>query len=225
MSSESGRRGAPPRLSVGVNGADALYLGRDLDRLTDAGVSLFHVDVMDGVFCPQMTVGPQFVTAVSASHLTDVHLMIDDPLEKVAAYAEAGAESITIHVEATRHPHRLLQRLGELGVTRGLALNPGTPLAAAAPLLDEIDQLLILAVNPGWPGQSFIPGTAARLAAARELIAGRDITLGVDGGLTRANIAEIVRLGVDLIVSGSAVFADGDPGAGARLMLEAVAAT
>lgn len=223
MIDDGERRDPMPRLSVGVNGADALHLGRDLDRLTATGVRLFHIDVMDGVFCPQMTVGPGFVRAVSEHHPTDVHLMIDEPLEKVEAYVDAGAEIITVHVESTRHPHRVLQRLGELGVRRGLALNPGTPLDAAEPLLDEIDQLLILAVNPGWSGQRFIPATAARLTAARRMIEARGISLGVDGGVTRANIAEIASLGVDLIVSGSAIFADGDPAAGARQMLDLVA--
>jgi ribulose-phosphate 3-epimerase len=225
MTNDGKGLGPAPWLSVGANAADPLHLGRDLDQLAEAGVSLFHIDVMDGVFCPQMTVGPAFVRAVSAGRVTDVHLMIDEPLEKVEAYVDAGADIITVHVEATRHPHRVLQRLGETGVTRGLALNPGTPLSAAEPLLDDLDQLLILAVNPGWPGQRFIAGTAARLAAAREMIDQRSIALGVDGGVTRANIAEIASLDVDFIVAGSAVFADGDPGAGALLMLDAVRAT
>jgi ribulose-phosphate 3-epimerase len=187
-------------------------------------VSLFHIDVMDGVFCPQMTVGPSFVKAVSDRYPTDVHLMIDEPLEKVDAYVKAGARIVTFHVESTRHPHRVLQRLGGHGVTRGVALNPGTPLAAVDPLLDDLELLLILAVNPGWSGQSFIPGTPGRLSSARELIEGRNITLGVDGGVTRDNIAEIASLGPDVIVSGSAVFSDGDAAGGARFMLDAAGA-
>lgn len=216
------RLGAGPTLSVGVNGADALHLGRDLDRLAGAGVGLFHIDVMDGVFCPQMTVGPGFVKAVSEGYATDVHLMIDEPVDKVDAYVKAGARMVTFHVESTRHPHGVLQRLGGQDVTRGLAVNPGTPLAAVEPLLGDVELLLLLAVNPGWPGQSFIPGTAERLASARKLIDGRNIRLGVDGGVTKDNIAEVASLGVDLIVSGSAVFADRDPAAGARFMLDAV---
>ena len=216
--------GAGPTLSVGVNGADVLHLGRDLDRLVAAGVGLFHIDVMDGIFCPQMTVGPAYVKAISDGHPTDVHLMIDEPLEKVDAYVTAGARIVTFHVESTRHPHRVLQRLAGRDVTRGVALNPGTPLAAAEPLLDELELLLILAVNPGWPGQSFIPGTAHRLASARALIDGRNITLGVDGGVTRDNIEQIASLGADLVVSGSAIFAGGDTSGGARFMLDAVRA-
>lgn len=207
------------QLSVGVNPADPLHLGCELDRLVAAGVTLAHIDVMDGVFCPQMTVGPAFVKAVSSVLSTDVHLMIDDPLEKVDAYVAAGAARITFHLESTHHPHRVLQRLVGHGVERGVALNPGTPVGAAEPLLDELEQLLILAVNPGWPGQTFLPTTAPRLAAARELIAARRIGLGVDGGVTLDNLAHVASLGPDLIVSGSAVFAGEDPGRNARAML------
>ena len=203
--------GAPgPILSVGVNGADLLHLGEDLERLDRAGVRLRHVDVMDGVFCPQMTGGPSFVAAVSSAGPVDVHLMIDDPLEKVDAYVAAGAAIVTFQVEAARHPHRVLQHLNDSRVVRGVALNPGTPLTAVEPLLDELDLLLVLSVNPGWSGQRFIAATAVRLRAARELLAGRDIALGVDGGVTHENASWVASLGADLIVAGSAVFAGGD---------------
>jgi ribulose-phosphate 3-epimerase len=141
----------------------------------------------------------------------DVHLMIEDPLEKVRGYIDAGADMLTFHVEATRHPHRVLQALGP-GVTRGIALNPGTPVAMVEPLLDDAELVLILAVNPGWSGQRFAPGTESRLAAVRKLIdlSGKSIMLGVDGGVTRENAASIAAMGVDLIVAGSAVFDGGD---------------
>ena len=208
-------------LSVGIVSADVLHLADELDRLAAAGVQKLHVDVMDGVFCPQMTVGPGFVAALPPPFVVDVHLMIDEPLEKLGAYVEAGARALTFHVEATRHPHRALQSLADSGVMRGVALNPGTPIETVAPLLDELEQLLILAVNPGWGGQRFSPATVGRLAAARELIGERDIVLGVDGGVTRENIGEIASLGPDLIVAGSAVFADGDVTENARFMLAA----
>jgi len=208
-------------LSVGILGADLLHLGDQIDSLGEAGVELLHVDVMDGVFCPQMTVGPPFVAALPKGFVADVHLMVDDPIDKLAAYVEAGAGIVTFHVESTRHPHRALQSLAGSGVTRGVALNPGTPIASVEPLLDELELLLVLAVNPGWSGQSFIPATAARLTAARELIAGREIVLGVDGGVTRENVGYVASLGADLIVAGSAVFADGDVRGNARFMLEA----
>jgi ribulose-phosphate 3-epimerase len=214
-------RSAGATLSAGILGADLLHLAADLERLEQAGVQLLHVDVMDGVFCPQMTVGPAFVAALASRFPVDVHLMIDEPLEKVDAYVEAGAHVVTFHVEATRHPHRVLQRLAGRGVTRGVALNPGTPVGAVEPLLDELEVVLLLAVNPGWSGQAFIPGTAARLAAVRELIADREILVGLDGGVTRENAANIAALGADVVVAGSALYAGGDVTANARLLLTA----
>jgi ribulose-phosphate 3-epimerase len=210
-----------PGLSVGVIGADLLHLGDEVDALATAGVELLHVDVIDGVFCPGLTAGSPLVRALPGSFAIDVHLMVDEPLEKVDAYLDAGARILSFHVESTRHPHRVLQRLAGRGVVRGVALNPGTPLAAIEPLLDELELVLILAVNPGWPGQSFIPATASRLAQARTLVAGREIALGVDGGVTRDNARYVASLGADLIVAGSAVFDGDDPTDNARFMLRA----
>jgi ribulose-phosphate 3-epimerase len=198
--------GGAPELSAGMLTADLSRLGEELAALDPAGVELVHVDVMDGVFCPMLTVGPPVVRAIPDRFVKDVHLMIDEPLAKLDAFLDAGADIVTVHVESTRHPHRVLQRLAGTGVLRGVALNPGTPVAAALPLLDELELLLVLAVNPGWGGQSFIPSTARRVADARELIDGRPIALGVDGGVTRANVDEIAELGVDLVVAGSAIF-------------------
>ena len=208
-------------LSVGVLGGELLDLGEDLAQLADAGVELLHVDVMDGVFCHEMTGGPELVAALPECFVVDVHLMIDDPLEKVEAYVEAGAQIVTFHIESTRHPHRVLQRLDGCGVIRGVALNPGTPIMAVEPLLDDLELLLVLAVNPGWSGQSFISATAGRVATARELIAGREILLGVDGGVTRQNANHVASLGVDMVVAGGAVFAGGDLTGNARFMLTA----
>jgi ribulose-phosphate 3-epimerase len=201
---------ATPALSVGVMSADLLHLGDEVDRLARAGVTLLHVDVMDGVFCPQMTAGPALVAALPDEFVIDVHLMIVDPLDKVVAYAAAGADIVSFHVESTVHPHRVLQRLGALGVTRGVALNPGTPVAAVEPLLDDLDLVLLLAVNPGWSGQTFNPKTADRLRAVRELIGEREVRVGIDGGVTLANAAAIGELAPDLVVAGSAVFGADD---------------
>jgi ribulose-phosphate 3-epimerase len=208
-------------LSVGILAADLLRLGEQIELLGEAGVELLHVDVMDGVFCPQMTVGAPFVAALPEGFIADVHLMVEDPLDKLDAYVDAGAGILTFHLESTPHPHRVLQSLAGSGVTRGVALNPGTPIASVEPLLDELELLLVLAVNPGWSGQRFIPTTAARLAVARELIDGREIALGVDGGVTRENVGYVASLGADLIVAGSAVFAGGDVTDDARFMLAA----
>lgn len=211
-----------PQLSVGILTADLLRLGDELEALDAAGVELVHVDVMDGVFCPQTTVGPPLVKALPDRFVKDVHLMIDEPLEKVRTYVDAGAGIVTVHVESTRHPHRVLQSLADSGVVRGAALNPGTPLSVVEPLLDELELLLVLAVNPGWSGQSFIPSTERRLAEARALVDGREIVLAVDGGITKDNVEHVASLGVDLIVTGSAVYDGIAPAENARAMLEAV---
>ena len=227
-------RAAAPTVSVGVITADLLSLGSEIALLERTGVKLAHVDVMDGCFCPIMTVGPPFIKAIKTSLLKDVHLMIEEPLEKVADYVAAGADIVTVHVEDCSHVHRVLQKLATLanvndaerGIVRGVALNPGTPLEVLEPLLDEVEFILLLAVNPGWGGQKYIPATTARIARVRRMIAdsGKDIILGVDGGITKENIAQVAATGADLIVTGSAVFDGKTPEANARFMLEAVAA-
>jgi ribulose-phosphate 3-epimerase len=225
-------RDSSPTLSVGILTADLLRLGSEVSLLERTGVKLVHVDVMDGCFCPMMTVGPPFIKAIKTPLFKDVHLMIEEPLEKVADYIAAGADVITIHPEACSHVHRVLQKIRGLtntndparGIVRGVALNPGTPLEVIEPLLDEVELILLLAVNPGWGGQKFIPTTTARIAKTRHLIvnSGRKILLGVDGGITRENIAEVAKTGADLIVTGSAVFDGKAPEENARFMLQAV---
>jgi len=222
-------RAASPALSIGVLAADLLNLGREVAALEQTGVPLLHFDVMDGRFTPSITVGPPLIRAIRTPLLKDVHLMIRDPLAALADYVAAGADMITVHVESCVHIHRVLQQLGAMknandpgrGLGRGIALNPGTPIEAIVPLLDEVDLVLLLAINPGWGGQAFLPSTFARLARVRQLIAasGRPILLGVDGGITRANVGKLAGTGVDLVVTGSAIF-DGDtPAANAAAML------
>jgi ribulose-phosphate 3-epimerase len=226
--------GGPPRLSVGILTADLLDLGSELDRLASTGAELVHIDVMDGVFCPQITVGPPIVAALRTPLLKDVHLMIDDPLSKLDAFLAAGADMITFHLEGARQPHRVLQSLAGATtvrdparrVIRGVGVNPSTPVEAVEPLLDDLDYVLVLAINPGWSGQSFLPSTGARIERVRRLIeaSGRRILVGVDGGVTRANIDQVARLGADIIVSGSAIFDGEDVEANAAFMLDRIRA-
>jgi ribulose-phosphate 3-epimerase len=226
-------RAAAPTVSIGIVTANLLSLGSELALLEGAGAKLVHFDVMDGCFCPLMTVGPPFIKAIKTPLLKDVHLMIDEPLEKVAEYVAVGSDIVTIHVEACSNPHRVLQKLGSLtnandaerGVVRGVAVNPGTPLEALDPILDELEMISLLAVNPGWGGQKYIPSTYARIERVQRMIkeSGKDIILCVDGGITKENIAQVAATGADLIVTGSAVFDGKTPDANAHFMLDAVA--
>jgi ribulose-phosphate 3-epimerase len=225
-------RSDSPTLSVGILTANLADLGAEVRLLERAGVRLVHFDVMDGRFCPMMTLGPPVIKAVRTSMWKDVHLMIADPLEKVRDYVAAGADIVTVHVESGQHIHRVLQMLGSMknandparGLLRGIAVNPGTPIEAVEPLLDEVELILLLAVNPGWSGQPFLPSTPARVRKARQMIAasGKDILIGVDGGITRANVAEAAAAGADLIVTGSAVFNGKSPAENVSFMLEQV---
>jgi ribulose-phosphate 3-epimerase len=208
-----------PSLSVGLMAANLMALGEDVGRLEAAGARLAHFDVMDGGYVPVLTAGAPFIKAVRTAMLKDVHLMVREPLASLGDYVAAGADIITIHPDACTHPHRVLQVLGSMKhrdradrtVARGVALNPGLPVDALDPLLDDADMVLLVAINPGWGGQAFIPATLGRIEAVRRRIAasGRDILLAVDGGITRANVGQLAGRGADLVVTGSAVF-DGD---------------
>ncbi len=225
-------RQAAPLISVGILTADLMSLGSELELMETAGVKLLHVDVMDGCFCPMMTVGPPFIKAVKTPLLKDIHLMIEDPLNKLESYVAAGADMITVHVESCRHIHRVLQKLGGMTnvnnpdkkILRGIALNPGTPLETITPLIDEVEMVFLLAVNPGWGGQKFIPFTERRLSQLRHMLkeSKKDIIVGVDGGITRDNIADIARMDADIIVTGSAVFDGKTPLENAKFMINAV---
>ena len=221
-----------PTISVGVLTADLMSLGSEVLRLEQTEVKLLHVDVMDGCFAPMMTVGPPFIKALKTPLLKDVHLMIQDPLEKVDAYVAAGADVITVHAESGSHIHRVFQKLGEMsnandparGLVRGLALNPGTPLAVLKPLLDEVELIMLVGINPGWGGQTFIPSTFSKIEKVKGMIAEveRDILLCVDGGIKRENIADFAATGVDIVVTGSAVFDGKNPVENADFMLSSL---
>jgi len=227
-------REAAPTISVGMMTADLLKLGSEIALLETSGAQLVHFDVMDGCFCPMLTIGPPIVKAVKTPLLKDVHLMITEPLAMLADFVKAGADIVSVHLEADRYIHRALQELGgmqnandtERGLVRGLVLNPGTPVEAVEPMLDEVELVMLLAVNPGWSGQRLGAQTPRRLERLRRLVeaSGNDILVGIDGGITRENIGEVAKLGPDLMVAGSAVFDGKDPMGNAKFMLEAVAA-
>jgi ribulose-phosphate 3-epimerase len=189
---------------------------------------------MDGSFCPQLTVGPGFVAAVAAAGIpVDAHLLVDEPRRLLPDIVAAGPAVVTVHTEATRHPHRTLQELTALAaarpapVLRGVAISPGTPVTAVEPLLELTDLVLVLAVDPGWPGQPPAANTRRRVAAVRHLAAeaGRPVMVGVDGGVTMANAAEIAGWGADVVVSGSAIYDGRDPAGNLDRMLARLSMT
>jgi len=224
--------GTGPRLSAGVLTADLTRLADELD-LIRGRAHWAHVDMMDGSFCPQLTVGPAFLRAVAPAGVpVDAHLLVDEPLRFLPEVVSAGAAIVTVHAESTRHPHRALQELTALAaaagrrVIRGIAINPGTPVQAIEPVLELADLVLVLAVNPGWPGQALAANTARRITAVRELTraAGHPVMVGVDGGVTRANAGQVAAWGADLVVSGSAIFDGKDAPGNLAAILAAVGA-
>jgi ribulose-phosphate 3-epimerase len=223
-----------PTLSAGVLSADIMKLGEELAALERSGVGMVHVDVMDGCFCPALTVGPSYVKGLRTPLLKDVHLMIREPLDSLDEYVAAGADMITVQLETSIHIHRVLQRLSGVesinepgaGIVRGLALCPATPLEwLTEPLLEEVDVIVLLAVDPGWSGQTFAPATLARLAKVKALVSasGRDILTAIDGGITADNIGMVADAGPDVIMAGSAVFTGGRTAENARTLLAAMA--
>jgi len=186
---------AVPNISVGILTADMMNLDSQLKLVEDAGVRLLHFDVMDGCFCPMLTAGPPFIKAIQTSLFKDVHLMIEEPLDKLQGFALAGADIITVSVESCRHLHQALKIIGEMenvndaqrGILRGISLNPSTPIETVEPVLDCVEMVLLLAVNPGYGGQKFIPSTQTKLRRLQQLIdrSKRDIFICLDGGVKK----------------------------------------
>lgn len=194
--------------------ADFARLGEEVKTVEAAGIAMLHVDVMDGHFVPNLTIGPVVVEAARrATQLPlDVHLMIEDAERWVADYAKAGADIIGVHAEACPHLHRTVQQIRALGKKPSVVINPHTPIAAIEWVLRDVDQVLVMSVNPGFGGQSFIPSALEKIRDLRQLIAakGYRIDIEVDGGIKIDNIAEVVAAGANVIVSGSGVFGTKD---------------
>lgn len=212
-------------MAPSILSADFARLGAQVDEVLDAGARVIHVDVMDGAFVPPITIGPLIVDAVAerihdTGAVVDCHLMIERPEAQVAEFARAGADSITIHAEATAHVSRAVHAIHEAGCNAGVAVNPGTPVASLDAIAGGCDLLLCMSVNPGWGGQSFIAGSTGKLSALSALAP--DAVIEVDGGIDAATGPTAATAGGDWFVAGSAIFGTDDPGAAYREIAAAV---
>lgn len=204
------------KIAPSILSADFAHLGAQVQTAIAAGATIIHVDVMDGHFVPNLTIGAPVVAALKpitapAGVSLDVHLMIEQPERLLADFARAGADMITVHTETCPHLHRTLQAIAELGARPGVTLNPGTPDASIEEVLPLVARVLVMSVNPGFGGQAYIPASTARIRRLRAALdaLGSEAELGVDGGVKIANAAEIAAAGADVLVAGSAVFAGG----------------
>jgi ribulose-phosphate 3-epimerase len=204
-----------PLIAPSLLSADFLRLQQECDMLNQSEADWYHLDVMDGNFVPNISFGPMLIAFFrkATKKTCDVHLMIEQPDRYVKAFHEAGADILTVHIEACTHLHRTLQQIKELGMKAGVALNPHTPVELLKPILKDIDLVCLMSVNPGFGGQQFIPATLEKIKELRQLIAstGSKALIEIDGGVTLDNAPSIIEAGADVLVAGNTVFKSADP--------------
>jgi ribulose-phosphate 3-epimerase len=214
------------QIAPSILSANFAELGRDIAAVERGGADLIHIDVMDGHFVPNITIGPQVVRAIKqiATRPLDVHLMIEEPDRYVDAFVGAGANMLSVHVEVVPHMHRTIALIKSRGVKAGVVLNPSTPVSALEEIAADLDFVLIMSVNPGFGGQTFIPSSLDKVRRVREALrrAGSSAPIEIDGGIDAANAAEAVAAGASILVAGHAIFGAPDPEAATRALRAAV---
>ncbi len=198
------------KISPSILSADFSKLGEEIKNIDQAGAEMVHIDVMDGHFVPNLTIGAPVIAALRkiTTKIFDVHLMVENPQDYVVSFAKAGTDIFTFHIETAPHVHRIIQNIKENNMKVGIALNPGTPLTTINEILDDIDMVLLMTVNPGFGGQKFIPSVLKKIKELKEMIRARNLNIDiqVDGGINKVTAPQVVAAGANILVAGSAIY-------------------